>query len=60
MPVYFIGGAGGRVRQGMYVVGGGDPITRVGLTAMQVMGVPIPEWGTGSLETSKPISEILV
>jgi hypothetical protein len=59
VPVYLIGGAGGRVKPGMYVAGGGDPITRVGLTAMQVMGVPISKWGTRSLETSKPVTEIL-
>lgn len=60
VPVYLIGGAGGRIKQGMYVAGGGDPITRVGLTTMQVMGVPIQTWGTKSLQTSKPITEILV
>ena len=60
VPVYLIGGAGGRVKQGMYVAGGGDPITRVGLTAMQIMGVPVQNWGTKSLHTSKGISEILV
>ena len=59
VPIYLIGGAGGRVKQGMYVAGGGDPITRVGLTAMQAMGVPISKWGTKSLETGKPIAEIL-
>lgn len=59
VPVYLIGGAGGRVKQGMHVVGGGDPITRVGLTTMQIMGVPIQDWGTNSLQTSKPITEIL-
>ena len=59
VPAYLIGGAGGRVKQGMYVAGGGDPITRVGLTTMQAMGVPVQTWGTKSLETSKPIAEIL-
>lgn len=59
VPVYLIGGAGGRMKQGMYVAGGGDPITRVGLTAMQIMGVPIQNWGTKSLGTSKTISEIV-
>ena len=59
VPAYLIGGAGGRVRQGMHVVGGGDPFTRIGLTAMQIMGVPIETWGTKSLQTSKPITEIL-
>ena len=60
VPVYLIGGAGGRMKQGMYLAGGGDPITRVGLTAMQIMGVPVQTWGTKSLQTSKTISEILV
>ena len=32
----------------------------LGLTAMQVMGVPIDTWGTRSLQTSKTITEILV
>ena len=59
VPVYLIGGAGGRVKQGMYVAGGGDPITRIGLTTMQIMGVPIETWGTKSLQTSRPITEIL-
>lgn len=59
VPIYLIGGAGGRVKTGMYVAGGGDPITRVGLTAMQAMGVPLSTWGTKSLQTSKPISEVL-
>ena len=43
-----------------HVAGGGDPITRVGLTAMQVMGVPISRWGTKSLQTDKTVTEILV
>ncbi|MFL2771934.1 MAG: DUF1552 domain-containing protein [Rhodospirillaceae bacterium] len=59
VPAYLIGGAGGKIKQGMYVAGGGDPITRVGLTTMQAMGVPVQTWGTKSLETSKPITEIL-
>jgi hypothetical protein len=60
VPVYTIGKAGGRIRTGMHVVGNGDPITRVGLTALQVMGVPVHTWGTKSLQTSKTISEVLV
>ena len=59
VPCYLIGGAGGRVKTGMYVSGGGDPITRVGLTAMQVMGVPVSKWGTKSLATDKTVTEIL-
>ncbi|MFO1426253.1 MAG: DUF1552 domain-containing protein [Steroidobacteraceae bacterium] len=59
IPVLMIGKAGGRVKTGHHIQGHGDPISRVGLTAMQVMGLPINEWGTGSLRTSKTITEIL-
>ena len=60
LPIYFAGSAGGRIKTGLHVAGNGDPITRVGLTAMRVMGVPIEKWGTNSLQTSKPVTEILV
>ena len=60
VPGYMIGSAGGRIKTGLHVAGGGDPITRVGLTAMQVMGVPISRWGTKSLQTDKTVTEILV
>ena len=59
VPTYLAGKAGGRVKTGMHVVGGGDPITRIGLTIQQIMGVRTDHWGTNSLQTSKPITEIL-
>ena len=59
LPVYLAGRAGGRVKTGLHVVGNGDPITRIGFTAMRVMGVPLEAWGTNSLRTAKPITEIL-
>jgi Protein of unknown function (DUF1552) len=59
IPVFMIGTAGGRLKTGKHIIGNGDPITRVGLTAMQVMGLPVEKWGTGSLQTSKIITEIL-
>ena len=59
IPVMTIGKAGGRLKTGLHVVGNGDPISRVGLTALQVMGLPVEKWGTGSLQTSKAITEIL-
>ncbi|MCB2109326.1 MAG: DUF1552 domain-containing protein, partial [Rhodobacteraceae bacterium] len=59
LPIWLAGKAGGRVKTGMHVVGGGDPVTRVGLTAMKSMGAPIDGWGTKSLKTSKPIDEIM-
>jgi len=59
IPFMTVGKAGGRIKTGFHINGNGDPITRVGLTAMQVMGVPIDSWGSRSLLTSKTISEIL-
>ncbi len=60
IPVMMIGKAGGGLKTGHHVVGHGDPISRIGLTAMQVMGLPVEKWGTGSQQTSKTITEILV
>jgi hypothetical protein len=60
VPVYLAGKAGGRIKTGYHIVGGGDPITRIGLTIQKVMGVQIERWGTNSLQTSKPITEIMV
>ena len=47
------------MKTGYHVVGGGDPITRIGYTAMRALGVPIESWGTKSLNTSQVIGEIL-
>ena len=60
IPTFTVGTAGGRIKTGLHILGNGDPITRIGLTAMQVMGVSVDKWGTKSLQTSKTISEILV
>ncbi len=60
IPIMFAGSAGGRLKQGMHVAGSGDPVTRVGFTAMTVMGVKLEKWGTRSLETSKVITDVLV
>ena len=59
IPVYLAGKAGGRMRTGLHIVGGGDPITRIGYTAMRIMGVPLRRWGTKSLQTSRPITEVM-
>jgi hypothetical protein len=60
VPIMTIGRAGGRIKSGMHIAGNGDPITRVGLTALRAMNVPLETWGTASLQTSKAINEILV
>jgi len=59
LPVMLAGRAGGRVVPGIHVAGNGEPITRVGLTVQQIMGLPTTEWGTRSLQTSRPISAVL-
>lgn len=59
IPFMTIGRAGGRIKTGLHVVGNGDPSTRVGLTAMQLMGVSVSSWGTRSLSTSKTITDII-
>jgi len=59
IPVMLAGKAGGRIRTGFHFSGNGDPISRIGLTAQQAMGMPIDKWGDGAMQTSKTISEVL-
>jgi len=59
-PFIIIGSGNGKVKTGMHVSMPGDAATRVGLTMMQVMGVPINEWGYASNRVSRSISEIMV
>jgi hypothetical protein len=44
----------------MHIKADGEPVTRVGLTVQQSLGVPVDSWGTMSLTTSKPITELMV
>ncbi|MCB2079048.1 MAG: DUF1552 domain-containing protein [Novosphingobium sp.] len=59
IPMMTAGSAGGRMKTGIYVDGEGSPVSRVGLTLQQVMGVPIDRWGGKSMETRKSIGEIV-
>ncbi len=59
IPILLAGGANGKVKTGMHIQAKGDPVTRVGLTLQQVMGVPLDNWGTLSLNTNKPFGEII-
>jgi hypothetical protein len=38
----------------------GDPLTRVGLTVQQALGVRINQWGELGNKTSKTITEVMV
>ncbi len=59
LPVMFAGRAGGRIRPGLHVRGRGEPVTRLALTAQQVMGRSIERFGTGSMEVDRGVSEVL-
>ena len=59
MPLITAGGAGGRMKTGIHVSAQGDPVTRLGLTLQQVMGVAVSAWGTESNRTSNTITEVL-
>ena len=59
IPMMLAGSAGGRVKSGLYIDGAGTPVSRVGLTLQQVMGVAVDKWGTKSMETSKTIGELV-
>jgi hypothetical protein len=60
IPMMTAGGANGRLRTGIHMPAKGDPVTRVGLTVQQALGVPVSHWGNGSNQTSRPFSEVLV
>jgi hypothetical protein len=60
MPAFTAGRAGGRVKTGLHIDAGGTTAVRIGYTALRVMGVNTPSWGTKSNNTSKEIGEILV
>ncbi len=60
IPMFLAGGANGRIKTGMHIKMEGEPVTRVGLTVQQSLGVPVDSWGTMSLATSKPITELMV
>ena len=53
------GGATGKLKTGLHIAGNGDPVTRVGLTIQQALGLPLNSFGAGSMQTSKTVTEIL-
>jgi Protein of unknown function (DUF1552) len=59
LPVMIAGTAGGKWRAGQHLVGKGDPISRVGLTVQQALGMPVGSWGGGAMATSKAIGEVI-
>jgi len=59
-PMFTAGRAGGKVKTGLHLDGGGTPGTRLGLTCMKVFGLETNSWGTQSNGTSKEIGDMLV
>jgi hypothetical protein len=59
IPVMLAGKAGGKVKSGLHIQGGGETISRVGLTLQQVMGMTVDSWGLDAMNTKRPVSEIL-
>ncbi|EAQ95895.2 DUF1552 domain-containing protein [Congregibacter litoralis] len=60
IPMFTAGNAGGKIKTGLHIDGGGSPGCRLGYTAQRLMGLDIASWGTKSNTTSDAISEILV
>lgn len=60
IPMLSAGTAGGRVKTGLHIDGGGSPGCRLGYTAQRLMGLDIESWGDKSNTTSSEIGEILV
>jgi hypothetical protein len=59
IPIMTAGSAGGRMKTGIYVDGAGTPVSRIGLTLQQVMGVSLDKWGAKSMETGKSLGEVV-
>jgi hypothetical protein len=59
LPMLTAGRLNGKVKAGQHIDGKGDPGTRVGLTIQKLMGVPVSTWGTGSLQVTQEVSELL-
>jgi hypothetical protein len=59
IPMILAGGAGGRHKSGQHIATKGESVTRVSLTAQQLMGVPVGEFGSGAMKTSRAISEVM-
>ncbi len=59
MAMLTAGRAGGKVKTGLHIDGAGTATTRLSYTALRVMGVEVPSYGTLSNKTSQEIGEIL-
>jgi len=59
IPMFLAGKAGGRHKAGQHIHTTGESVTRVSLTAQQLVGAPVGEFGAGSMKTARPITEVM-
>lgn len=59
IPMFLAGRAGGRHKSGQHIHAVGESVTRVSLTAQQLLGAPVGEFGNGPMRTARPIAEIM-
>jgi hypothetical protein len=59
IPMFLAGKAGGKHKAGQHVHTTGESVTRVSLTAQQLVGAPVGEFGSGSMKTARPITEVI-
>ncbi len=59
IPMFLAGGAGGKHKAGQHIHTTGESVTRVSLTAMQLVGAPVGEFGTGTMKTANPITDVM-
>jgi hypothetical protein len=60
IPMFLAGGANGKHKAGQHIAMKGESVTRVSLTAQQLAGAPVGEFGVAGMKTSRPISEVMV
>jgi len=59
IPMFLAGGANGKHKAGQHIAAKGESVTRVSLTAQQLVGAPVGEFGAGGMKTSRPITEVM-
>jgi hypothetical protein len=59
IPMFLAGGANGRHKSGQHIHTTGESVTRVSLTAQQLVGAPVGQFGVGSMSTTRPIAEVV-
>ncbi len=59
MPVFLAGRAGGKARSGQHIDLEGGSVAQVGYTALRLLGIDTPSWGTLSNQVSEVRGEVV-